>query len=61
MELQRLLGNLEEKVHQVSIKINTIDKKVDHLLAFKWQIIGGSVTLSFMVTLIFELLRVKGD
>lgn len=38
-------------------RIETIDQKVDKLLAFKWQIIGGSVLLSVLMNLGFNVIQ----
>jgi len=36
-------------------RIEAIDNKVDELLKFKYQIIGGSVLLSLFVTAAFQI------
>lgn len=36
-------------------RIEKIDEKVDELLKFKWQIIGGSVLLSMFLTIAFQV------
>jgi hypothetical protein len=36
-------------------RIEKIDEKVDRLLQFKWQIIGGSVVLSAIITFAIQL------
>ena len=37
-------------------RLEKIDGKVDKLLEFKWQIIGGSAVISVFVTLAIQLL-----
>lgn len=44
-----------KKFDKVEADMRSIDSKVDQLLEFKWQIIGGSVILSLVVTLIIQL------
>ncbi len=39
-------------------RVETIDQKVDKLLAFKWQIIGGSVLLSVLITIAFNVAQI---
>jgi hypothetical protein len=41
------LDRLENKVDE---KIDAVLVKVDHLIKFKWQIIGGSAVVSFIVS-----------
>lgn len=36
-------------------RVENIDKKVDSLLQFKWQIVGGSALLSVILTLIIQI------
>lgn len=43
---------MEEQLVQYLIdRIEKIDDKVDKLLQFKWQIIGGSVVMSLFLTI----------
>ena len=35
-------------------RINRIDGKVDKLLAFKWQVVGGSIVTSIFLTLAIQ-------
>lgn len=39
-------------------RIEKIDEKVDQLLAFKWQIIGGAAAISVVVTACFQIVLV---
>lgn len=36
-------------------RVEKIDEKVDKLLQFKWQIIGGSVLMSVLITLALQV------
>lgn len=36
-------------------RVENIDKKVDQLLQFKWQIIGGSVVISAVLAIIIQV------
>ncbi len=33
-------------------RLDRIEDKVDHLIKFKWQIIGGSAAVSFIVSVV---------
>lgn len=48
MENELLLEYLKERIEK-------IDEKVDRLLEFKWQIIGGSVVLSVICGILTQL------
>lgn len=48
MQDEKLITYLIERVEK-------IDDKVDKLLQFKWQIVGGSVALSVFVTAIIQI------
>lgn len=36
-------------------RIESIDVKVDELLKFKWQVVGGSVLLSAFLTILLQI------
>lgn len=38
-------------IELLNARLDRIEEKVDKILAFKWQIIGGSIVLSFALTL----------
>lgn len=41
-------------IEQTNDRFGKIEEKLDELLKFKWQIIGGSVTLSLVATLVIQ-------
>ena len=45
----------EKLVEYLIARVEHIDQKVDKLLQFKWQIVGGSVVLSLVVTVLIQL------
>lgn len=57
METQRLLGKIEEELKWLKEGMDRMEKKVDTLVSFKWKIVGGSVTLSCVVALLFQIFR----
>lgn len=40
---------------RVGDKVKEVEVKVDKLLEFKWQIIGGSVVMSVIITVMIQL------
>lgn len=42
---------MEYFITQTNERLKTIDENIKELLKFKWQIIGGSVSLSLIITL----------
>lgn len=46
---------LIEKLRDVDEKINCVEDKVDEILRFKWQVIGGSVFLSILLTAVINI------
>lgn len=46
---------VEYFIKRTDERLQSIEKKVDELLAFKWQIIGGSAVVSALVTLVIEI------
>lgn len=41
-------------IERTDERFDKLEDKVDTLLAFKWQIIGGSVIFSAFLTLVFQ-------
>jgi hypothetical protein len=42
-------------INETNQKFEKLEAKVDQILQFKWQIVGGSVVLSVLVTLAIQL------
>lgn len=42
-------------IQQTNERFKTIDEKLDKLIAFKWQIIGGALVVSMAGTLAIEI------
>ena len=55
MSDQRLLEWLKEDVDRVNIKVDILNAKIDDMLKFKWQIIGGSVVISAVLGIAIQL------
>jgi tetrahydromethanopterin S-methyltransferase subunit G len=53
---EQVVQLLNDKIDKVDERVSRIEDKVDQLLAFKWQIIGGSVIMSLIVTFFIQLL-----
>ena len=50
-----LYRSLNQRVDRVCHRIDNIDSNVNKLLQFKWQIIGGSVVMSLLLTFATQL------
>ena len=50
----------EKLIEYIITRIERMDNKIDELLRFKWQIIGGSVLFSVFITLIIQVLTIYG-
>lgn len=47
---------MDDKVYQLIIaRMDRLEEKVDRLLAFKWQIIGGSLVASVVLTVALQV------
>lgn len=53
--LDIVIKMVEQNKRDVDKKLDTIDAKLDQLIQFKWQIVGGSVVISVLVTLAIQL------
>lgn len=42
---------IEYYIRSTDDRLEKIEKKIDELLSFKWQIIGGSVILSLVINI----------
>lgn len=42
-------------ISETNDKFDKLENKVDQLLEFKWKIIGGSVGLSVIITVSFQI------
>lgn len=59
MEIERLLGKMEEFGRATDTRLNRIEVKVDDLLAFKWRILGFAAFAAFIATLLVEIARAR--
>lgn len=46
---------MEYFIEKTDARFDKIDKKLDMLLHFKWQIIGGATAVSILVTVSLQL------
>lgn len=53
---EQLIEWLKEDLQSVKSDVKEINAKVDEMLAFKWQIVGGSVVISLMVGVILQII-----
>ena len=57
MEIDRLLGKIEEQTKSFDHRLARIEVKVDHLLEFKWKLIGMAVIGAFVATILVEWMK----
>ncbi len=53
---QIVVDLLTNAIDKVDKKVDSIDEKVDQMLQFKWQIVGGSVVISAVASVIISLI-----
>lgn len=51
-----VIKHTDQKFEEMSHKINSMDVKLDELINFKWQIVGGSVLLSIVFNIVVVFL-----
>lgn len=47
---------LNEKINKVESKVDDVAKDVKEMLAFKWQIIGGTMVVSAIIGIVIQVL-----
>lgn len=50
LDIERTIGRLEEQGRWTAKRIESIESKVDQLLAFKWRIYGATAVIALLVT-----------
>lgn len=55
-QVDSLKADTEKKFDKVDERFDKIENKIDQLLAFKWQIIGGSAAVSLVLTMVIQLM-----
>lgn len=55
MRIDDLKEDLNKNVDGMKVDINEIKDDVKILLHFKWQIVGGSVTISVILTILMNI------
>lgn len=53
---QQLIEWLKDDLKSVKEDVKSINEKVDEMLKFKWQIVGGSVAISAIIGITIQLL-----
>lgn len=52
---QQLVDWLKDDIKEVKNDVKSINEKVDKMLQFKWQIVGGSVVVSAVIGVLIQL------
>lgn len=55
MDNGKLLDWLKQDMEKMNEKIDNIEKNVEQILQFKWQVIGGSIALSVVFTIVVQV------
>jgi hypothetical protein len=55
-DLKELKKDVRDDFQIFDEKMDSMAQKIDLILRFKWQVIGGAVTMSFLITLGFQML-----
>lgn len=55
MDNGKLLDWLKQDMEKINEKIDNIEKNVEQILQFKWQVIGGSIALSVVFTIVVQV------
>lgn len=65
MSQDKLIDYLKEDLQRlddkVETKFNTVNEKLDTLLQFKWQIVGGSVVISLVVSVLIQVFSINAS
>lgn len=56
-DLQRTLGRVEEQLEWLCDSVKTLQTKVDDLSAFKWKVIGASLSASAIFNALIEVIK----
>jgi hypothetical protein len=52
---QWIKEDLKEMRAELKSEIKTLDEKVDQLLKFKWQVVGGTILASLLISASFQI------
>lgn len=55
-DASRILGKLEANHEHTTARLDRVESKVDAVLQWKWKIVGGALTISALVSGLFQLL-----
>lgn len=56
-ETQRIIGKLEEFRKVTYFRLESMEKKLDNLIHFKWKVIGIVTCLVFIVEVVAEIVK----
>ncbi len=59
--ITELINKVDAKADGIDAKVDVVAGKVDDLLAFKWQVFGGTVVVSLIVgTIVSVIVAIVG-
>ena len=53
--LDYIIENMDRRFNELHDRLDKVDRKIEMLLAFKWQIIGGAVAISAIVGVVIQI------
>lgn len=65
MSSEKLIDYLKEDLQRLDDKVESrfdvVNEKLDTLLEFKWQIVGGSIVVSLVISVIVQVLSLYAN
>jgi len=52
-------GGWLKYIESIEARLASMESKMDSIIAFRWQIIGGSVVISLIIGVIFQIILAK--
>ena len=53
---EKLFDWLKQEIDQVNTKVDKLDEKMDELIKFKWQVVSGTIVVSCILGVAFQIL-----
>ena len=55
LDIMRIIGRLEEFQESTDSRLSRIEDKVDHLVSWKFKLVGGTIVISVLATVLIEI------
>jgi len=53
---QAVVQLITDAINKVDSKVDKLDEKVNSLLSFKWQVVGGTVVISAILGVVIQII-----